>query len=387
MPVEFTCPECHRGYSVKDELAGKTAKCGKCGHRMRIPQLAPAPAVSKAPAPKKAPVQAGSVKSPTPKSTQSSMSSWLDDELELAQPAVPAAPKPKTTERTCPACGAALGGGAVLCVACGYDTRTRTKLQTQHVDLGAPSAKPAKRTKIGSAASLLRGTIFSFIGAMLGAIIWAVFAYLTMLESSYIAWGLGGLAGLGMALGHDDDDGTFAGIIAAFMSLVGIIAAKILIIVIIIAAFVGEVAGEADPVEAKRMLLAPNVAGEKLKSKGIEPDEATDEQWEQAQAEAETELAKLSDEELDARIEALIQAEEDEEAAGDDVEVANAPNDAQGGAANQAEFEETADDLAADDHPGAVAMFFKLMFSPIDGIFILLAFFTAYGVGSGQMTD
>ena len=45
-------------------------------------------------------------------------------------------------------------------------------------------------------------------------------------EIGYVAWGLGGAAGVGMAMGHDDDDGTFAGIIAAAMSLGGIFAAK-----------------------------------------------------------------------------------------------------------------------------------------------------------------
>jgi hypothetical protein len=313
------------------------------------------------------------------------MSDWLDEELEVSQPVVPATPK--TADRTCPACGAALGGGAVLCVSCGYDTRTRAKLQTHHIDPLAAPGKPAKqRTKLRSAASLLRGTIFSFIGAMLGAVIWAVFMYFTMLQSSYIAWGLGGLAGLGMALGHDDDDGTIAGIIAAFMSLVGIVAAKIFFVVIIIAVFVGDVVQEADPVEMKRMLLTPSVAGEKLKAKGIDLEEASDEQWEQAEQDAEAELAKLTDEQLDARIEALSdEPDADEDDAGADKQIADAQDaaDDAGAVANV----DLADELAEDDEPGAIGMFFKIMFSPIDGIFILLAFFTAYSVGSGQVTD
>ncbi len=386
MPIEFACSECHRGYRVKDELAGKTAKCGKCGHRMRIPQTAHSQTAAATPSPAKAPVVAGSPKTPTKPSGQSSMSSWLDEELEASQSAVASAPKaPKVAGAQCPACGATLAAGAVLCVACGYDTRTRSKHQTQHLEPAAsPTKKSKRRSKLGSAASLLRGTIFSFIGAMLGAVIWALFTYFTMWELGYIAWGLGGLAGLGMALGHDDEDGTIAGIIAAFMSLVGIVAAKILIIVIFVAAFMGEVVQEADPVQMKRMLLTPAVAGEKLKAKGIDLEEASDEQWEQAEQEAEAEVAKLSDQELDARIEALSD-EPDEDAADGDEQIAegeDADDDAR--AVPNANL---ADELAEDDEPGAIGMFFKLMFSPIDGIFILLAFFTAYSVGSGQMTD
>jgi hypothetical protein len=139
-------------------------------------------------------------------------------------------------------------------------------------------------------------------------------------------------------------------------------------------------------VQAKRLLLAPSVAGEKLKAKGIEVDKATDEQWEQAETEADAELAKLNDAELDARIEALFEEEEGEEAADEIGEAAQAQVDAAGGV-QAGNIEDAADEIDADDEPGAVALFFKLMFRPIDGIFILLAFFTAYSVGSGQMTD
>jgi hypothetical protein len=40
----------------------------------------------------------------------------------------------------------------------------------------------------------------------------------------------------------------------------------------------------------------------------------------------------------------------------------------------------------AGDDRGLVALFFQEMFRPIDGLFILLAFFTAYKVGSGKQT-
>jgi predicted Zn finger-like uncharacterized protein len=39
MPIEFACPSCKKPYRVKDELAGKSAKCGKCGNRMKIPVM------------------------------------------------------------------------------------------------------------------------------------------------------------------------------------------------------------------------------------------------------------------------------------------------------------------------------------------------------------
>lgn len=37
MPIATKCPGCGKSYVVKDEFAGKTAKCSQCGSRMQIP--------------------------------------------------------------------------------------------------------------------------------------------------------------------------------------------------------------------------------------------------------------------------------------------------------------------------------------------------------------
>jgi predicted Zn finger-like uncharacterized protein len=393
MPIEFSCPSCKLRYSVKDALAGKSAKCGKCGHRMQIPQAAatvanaaskvsPAKTASSGPAPAKSP----------PK--EDDIGSWLDDDLEVAPPAIrSAAARPGAT---CPACGASLGEGAVLCVACGFDARTGAKHTTRHEieSTDASGGKKKKgRAKLGFAASLLRGTLLSFVGAMLGAVIWAGIAYLTSMELGYVAWGLGALAGFGMALGHDDDDGTFAGIIAAFMSLAGIVVAKVLIIVFVLAAIFANVAKQLDPVEMKRNELALNLTDEKLRAQGGNSEDADGEQWTKAYTEAKAEVAQLSEQELDARLEPYEKAEQAREAAA----LAQNEGDGRAGVDGQtpdgdadeadADSRNAADNLADGEGAGAIAALFLLMFRPVDGIFILLAFFTAYKVGSGTMTD
>jgi hypothetical protein len=336
MPIEFACPECKRGYRVKGELAGKTAKCGKCGHRMRIPALEAAVA-----APVKASPISPASQRPVAKAPQStapptkSSASWLDEELESSQPKVASAPS--TPSASCPACGASLAAGAVLCVACGYDTRTRARHETKHVVDDSQKAAPGKkRGKLAGAASLLRGTLFSFIAAIIGAAIWTAIAAATGKEFSLVAWGLGGLVGFGMALGHDDEDGTFAGIIAAFMSLFGIVAAKVFIIVFVIAPAIAALFAEMedgefdDPVQAQAADVDGDGESEPLDDV---PDEAAE----------------------------VVAAD--------------------GEAADQDAVE------PGEEEPGLVRLLFASMFSPVDGIFILLAFFTAYGVGSGQMTD
>ena len=37
MPIKFNCPECKKGLSVKDHLAGKRAKCPACHKPITIP--------------------------------------------------------------------------------------------------------------------------------------------------------------------------------------------------------------------------------------------------------------------------------------------------------------------------------------------------------------
>lgn len=37
--IAFTCPTCHKTFRVKEELAGKKAKCSGCGQIMQLPSL------------------------------------------------------------------------------------------------------------------------------------------------------------------------------------------------------------------------------------------------------------------------------------------------------------------------------------------------------------
>jgi predicted Zn finger-like uncharacterized protein len=430
MPIEFSCPSCHLRYSVKDELAGKGAKCGKCGHRMKIPQLAEAkpstrPAakptakstvaktsatastkasVPSAPtAPKKAPL-ASPPKKPAPIAPPEDDfgASWLDEDLEKS----PAAMAPLPRAATCPACGTALPSGSVLCVTCGYDTRTGAQHETVH-ELEPVAGGKKKKSKLGKAGSLLRGTLFSFLAAVLGAIIWAVLAYFTHREFGIVAWAFGGLVGFGMALGHEDDDGTFAGIIAAFMSLFGILAAKILIIVIFVGAHVASVVGDFE-VQLKRAAVTASIAQEKLKADGVDVEKASEEQMEAAMAAARAEVDGLSEEALEEKFAQWEKQAEEEELAAEagepaadepgNAEVADdqaaAPADAEVADADAAapDIADVADvDAAAlpvDDEEGPefLSVLWE-MFSPIDGLFILLAFFTAYKVGSGEIGD
>lgn len=242
MPIEFTCPSCAKKYRVKDELAGKTAKCADCTTRIRIPaataaKSATASAPQKAAASKPSAPTRSSASAPpaAAKPAEAGLSSWFDEELAAAPTAavasksaiIPPAKSPTATSvsGTCPSCKKPLKPGAVVCVACGFHTKQGKKLETAKGD-----DEPAQKSSaLGATASFGRGALFSAIGALIGAGIWAGVAIGTGYEIGWIAWGLGGLAGLGMAYGHEDNDGTAAGITAAGISIVGILAAKFFI--------------------------------------------------------------------------------------------------------------------------------------------------------------
>jgi hypothetical protein len=244
MPIDFSCSACGKNYRVKDELAGKTAKCSQCNGRIQIPAVASSAAAAKPAASKSAktqPAKAASTSvasSPAPTAKpKDELSSWFDAELPAVAPVAPVAaskssvaakaatagPKKSTL---CPSCRVPLATGAVICVACGYDVRKGEKLSTKK-SADAEDDVPAKKASV--AASFGRGALFSVIGAAIGAAIWSGIAIATHYEIGWIAWGLGALAGAGMALGHEDKDGTAAGITAAGISIAGILAAKVII--------------------------------------------------------------------------------------------------------------------------------------------------------------
>jgi hypothetical protein len=270
-----------------------------------------------------------------------------------------------------------MAADAVVCMLCGYDTKTG-KIRKRKTEVAAKRSASG-----GSTMTLLRGTLFSFLAAMMAAGLWAVVAFFTGREFGILAWGLGAMAGYGMALGHDDDDGTTAGIIAAVMSFVGIVAAKAMIILIFIAVAVAAIVNRGDDKLLdnegfQRQLLAAQMSTDKMKAQNIDLAQATEAQWTAAQTAARADVDKLTDDQVAAELKKrheAAQAQAAEEAKADE---------------EQPEIEvnqDVADDPAEAPDIGFIGLFFKHMFSPIDGLFILFAFFTAYKVGSGQATD
>ncbi|MGD9724578.1 MAG: hypothetical protein AB7O59_04065 [Pirellulales bacterium] len=329
----------------------------------------------------------------------------MDDEL-IAAPVAPR--KPPAPQATCQKCGKQQPSGSMICASCGETMPVErpvsgrsSPLQPATAQGGSPGKKLRKRTikfdfQLGSVGTLIRGTLLSGVFTLVGAAIWAVVAYLTQREFAVIAWGMGGLAGMGMAVGHDDDDGTLAGIIAAFVSLFGIVAAKVLIIVVFIAAAVAGAVADLELDDLHREMVIHDMAQESLKQRGGNPDNVSEEQREKAVAAAREKVDAMDDAQIEEKFHAL---EAKWEAEADAAEIKQAANDPPGGdpPGDEAAAAKEAPDPALAQQaemvdvpqqgPGLVSLFFQEMFSPIDGLFILLAFCTAYKLGSGQQGD
>jgi hypothetical protein len=362
MAIDFSCTSCNQRYRVKDEFAGKTTKCKKCGAAVTVPKLEPA--------------------LPEP---VDELGSLLDEELGPV-----GSPKPQPAAaagKPCPSCLTPLADDAVLCTQCGYDLVERKVRKTERPD--APEKKKKKRSGGGAFAGsgpLLKGVAFSTVGAVLGAIVWAIVAVITQREFGWIAIAVGGAAGGGMAAGADDrSDGTIPGIIAAFLSLGGIVLGKILIVVWVVFPLLA--AGGIDDVEIKRAVLAGAMATDALEKQGINPDAATDEQLEREQEIAMQAIAQLSDEEVNRRYEETLAAIRQKAETAPQL-AQNEPEDQADAPQPRAASGLGEDPLGEDpEEPSLVSLFFSTMFGPIDGLFILLAFATAYRLGSGAVTD
>gem|GEM_PF-1442691 len=244
MSIVVKCGSCGKTIKAAEKFAGKRVKCPGCQAVLAIPAAASAaPTSPKAAAPASQGVAVGLVadgfpiqqQAPTAQPAAGSLADLFDDDVPIrkepqqAQPAVQA-------PATCPGCGAPVQTGAVLCVNCGYDFRVQAK-RTQQIGQTAAGGKKRRRKSKGGellgghseqVMRLLRGCLFSFIGACVGAFIWYIVARFTFSEWAIISWGLGGMAGMGMAVGYGHEE-MLGGICAAVIAFLGIIIAKLAI--------------------------------------------------------------------------------------------------------------------------------------------------------------
>jgi len=157
----FSCPSCDKRYRWKPTMAGKKVACKSCGAKLRVPDE-----------PGGVPERVeGGGGSSTPKSGGADAAGGAGNEggYELADPeagANQAAAKPAAagSDGKCPSCNRTMKPGAVVCLNCGFNLKTGSKLSTQvATDAGDEGASQPKGGAGGSPAvdpSVLSRTVF-----------------------------------------------------------------------------------------------------------------------------------------------------------------------------------------------------------------------------------
>jgi hypothetical protein len=121
MPIKVTCA-CGQSFAAKDELAGRTVQCPKCGRPLTIPAATAASpsmaATQPMPLPA-APATPAGGGAPTRPPTS------VFDEVGLK--AAPVGTRP------CPGCAAPMLPNAILCLQCGYNLQLGRRMETMRV--------------------------------------------------------------------------------------------------------------------------------------------------------------------------------------------------------------------------------------------------------------
>ena len=276
---------CGKTLKAPASAVGKRAKCPTCGTVLTVPPLPPPPP-------------------PQNDSTDDALYD-LADQSEQATQHVPAAPR-------CPQCRAEMAAGAVLCTRCGYDTRTGKSLQ--------PSVQAATRTrkskqppvdKMAPQASFFKGLACSFGAALIGGFVWFLVAWGTGYELYFIALLVGILAGIGMQWGQQGYS-YLGGFAAAGVTFVVMIMAKVAVVAAVLLPIMrAEDSAGGDGEFDERVVEV--LAEEHLKSRNIDPDDATLDQHEAALSAAGKKLKKMPKQEYQALLEKVQDQEMQEE--------------------------------------------------------------------------
>jgi hypothetical protein len=279
---------CGKTLKAPASAVGKKAKCPKCGTVLTV-QAPPPP--------------------PPPPQTDSIDDALYDlaDQSQQATAQAPANPR-------CPQCTAEMAPGAVLCTRCGYDTRTGKSLRPSIQR--TPPGKSKKQTvdKMAPQGSFFKGLAASFGGALIGGLVWFLIAWGTGYELYFVALLVGALAGLGMQWGQRGYS-YLGGFAAAGMTLVVMILAKIAVVAAVLLPIMraeDDASGDGEFDERVVEMLAE----EHLKSRKIDPEDASFDQHEAALRAAGKKLKKMPKQEYEALLAKVKDQDAQEELVG-----------------------------------------------------------------------
>lgn len=289
-PSRFPCDDCGTKLKAPSAAVGKRIKCRHCGSVMRVPDpQAPPPEVES-----------------DDETYGFGDGGGLLDELAASEASGSLV---EDAGPTCPNCASPMQRGSVMCTSCGYNVQTGSR--TSAVSL---KPEPVESESSGFGIRLgwhpfMTGTLLSIGGALIGGVAWFLVAFYTQYEIGWLAWGMGLLAGGGMAVGYRDAN-NFAGLVAAIVACLGIVIAKIALFVVILLPLISMVqtglgaSGMSDVTPRDRLTtaIAMEYMDDSETSMDFDDPEAAmtaiQQELEASRAEAQREVDRMSDEEV-----------------------------------------------------------------------------------------
>ncbi|MBL8878933.1 MAG: hypothetical protein JNG88_07415 [Phycisphaerales bacterium] len=366
--IAIRCASCNAGFRVSAASAGKKGKCPKCGEAFLVPSATESGESARD----------GTL--PTEPAAEVTADGRIKFHCAGCGGALKVASDAVGRRVKCPKCGSpatvpdpaadggsagddllsGLAGGVALDVPRAAPAGLGRVIAPPPPLDGGADTKPAKTSRGGFASgiggmlaggnSLMLGCIFSAVGAGIGGLVWFLIAYNAHYEVGYIAWALGGLAGLGMYLGCRDAN-QVGGAIAAFMAILGIVIAKFMVFSVILEPVFAEVQKNIQGGDREGLVEAMAIAEVERSGKAESMSETEYEKaFSAAEEKAKTKVAAMTDEQVKAK---------------------------------QAEL---SDDIVSTARSEMKNAFFSVMFSPMDILFFVLAIATAYKVGSTGTT-
>lgn len=239
--ISVVC-DCGKKLKASASAAGKRARCPACGEIHVLPK-APEPELELVEVPAARESAAEESDYPSEASPPPEEDDLLGAMYDLAHQENTAPVRPAGV--VCPQCRSAMPNGAVLCVNCGYDTRTGKSVAAvtaaaQKNVIGyagkqsAPRAAKNKKDYMAPEGSLALGMVFSAVFALGASLLWIAVAYFTGYVVGYIAILMGVAAGIGMQVGHKGQS-QVGGMISGGMTLVAILVAKLVVLYAVMA--------------------------------------------------------------------------------------------------------------------------------------------------------
>lgn len=254
--ISIQCETCGQRFRVRADAAGRKGACPKCRHAFIVPATESAAASAAASgsesirfqcetcgaalkaraaaAGKRVRCKACGAVQAVPAAESAHTDAAAGDDMDLlgalsGGQAVAEDPGARVALMRCPSCGFSMPASQSACPSCGHDARGGRPGGGPGVAVAARSAAGALGRVAFIGGGFPLGCILSAVGVLMGAIAWCVIALMTGYQLGFVAWGIGLLAGGGMLAGMRGHANMFGGLVAAGVSVLGILMGKAMI--------------------------------------------------------------------------------------------------------------------------------------------------------------